>query len=128
MNHRFRDWLEKLREPRLRWLRVPIGFALVLAGIVGFLPILGFWMIPLGLSLLALDFPVAGESQSLDHGESPCGHRLGPAARPPAAAHVRMTDAGLGGGCKGATAGAPPQLPSSANHRKSQWTTSAPPI
>ena len=62
MNDRFRAWLEKLREPRRRWLRVPIGFALVLAGIVGFLPIVGFWMIPLGLSLLALDFPVAAKA------------------------------------------------------------------
>ena len=62
MDDRFRAWLEKLREPRRRWLRVPIGFALVLAGIVGFLPIVGFWMIPLGLSLLALDFPVAAKA------------------------------------------------------------------
>lgn len=62
MNNRFRAWIERLREPRLRWLRVPIGFALVIAGIIGFLPIVGFWMIPLGLSLLALDFPVAGKA------------------------------------------------------------------
>ena len=59
MNDRLRAWFEKLRDPRRRWLRVPIGFGLVLAGMVGFLPIVGFWMIPLGLFLLALDFPVA---------------------------------------------------------------------
>lgn len=53
------SWLEKLRNPRRRWLRVPVGFALVVGGVFGFLPVVGFWMIPLGLSLLALDFPVA---------------------------------------------------------------------
>jgi hypothetical protein len=34
-----------------------LGIGLVLAGLLGFLPVLGFWMIPLGLSLLAVDFP-----------------------------------------------------------------------
>jgi len=54
-----RLWLEKLRHPRRRWLRLPIGVALVLGGLVGFLPVVGYWMIPLGLSLLAVDFPAA---------------------------------------------------------------------
>lgn len=54
-----RSWIEKLRHPRLRWLRAPLGAALILCGIFGSLPILGFWMIPLGLSILALDFPAA---------------------------------------------------------------------
>jgi len=32
--------------------------ALIVSGIVGtFLPILGFWMVPLGLALLAIDLP-----------------------------------------------------------------------
>ncbi len=52
-----RSWREKLRDPRRRWLRVPVGVALVAGGIFGFMPLVGFWMIPLGLSLLALDFP-----------------------------------------------------------------------
>jgi len=54
-----RSWFETLRDPHRRWLRVPIGVALVLGGIVGFLPVVGFWMIPIGLSLLAIDFPAA---------------------------------------------------------------------
>ncbi len=53
------SWLERLRDPRRRWLRVPVGVALVVGGIFGFMPVVGFWMIPLGLSLLALDFPAA---------------------------------------------------------------------
>jgi hypothetical protein len=53
------SWLEKLRHPRWRWLRAPLGAILVVFGIFGFLPVLGFWMIPLGLSILALDFPAA---------------------------------------------------------------------
>jgi purine-cytosine permease-like protein len=42
--------------PRSRTLRVILGVALVLGGMVGFLPILGFWMIPLGLIVLSIDF------------------------------------------------------------------------
>jgi hypothetical protein len=57
-----RVWFEKLRHPERRWLRVPIGIALILGGTVGFLPVVGFWMIPLGLSLLALDFPAAAKA------------------------------------------------------------------
>jgi hypothetical protein len=34
-----------------------LGVGLILAGLLGFLPVLGFWMIPVGLSLLAVDFP-----------------------------------------------------------------------
>ena len=30
----------------------------MMAGVVGFLPILGFWMVPLGLAVLAQDVPV----------------------------------------------------------------------
>jgi hypothetical protein len=30
---------------------------LIVGGIVGFLPLLGFWMIPLGLALIAQDIP-----------------------------------------------------------------------
>lgn len=34
-----------------------LGVALVIGGILGFLPILGFWMIPLGLVVLSVDLP-----------------------------------------------------------------------
>ena len=39
-----------IKLPASRPLRIALGAALVVCGIVGFLPILGFWMIPLGLS------------------------------------------------------------------------------
>ncbi len=38
-------------------LRVILGVAMVLGGFLGFLPILGFWMLPLGLLILSIDFP-----------------------------------------------------------------------
>lgn len=44
--------------PRSRILRIVIGVLLILGGIAGFLPILGFWMIPLGLLVLSVDLPV----------------------------------------------------------------------
>ena len=39
------------------WVRIPPALLIFLGGFVGFLPILGFWMIPLGLVLLAQDIP-----------------------------------------------------------------------
>jgi len=38
-------------------LRTVLGLVLVVGGVFGFLPVLGFWMIPLGLVLIALDVP-----------------------------------------------------------------------
>ena len=42
--------------PRSRLFRVIIGIALIFLGILGFLPILGFWMIPLGFLVLSYEF------------------------------------------------------------------------
>lgn len=54
-------WLARvlrwLRVPSSRWLRIPLGLLLVLAGFFSFLPLLGIWMLPLGLLLLAQDLP-----------------------------------------------------------------------
>jgi len=36
-------------------LRLVLGLMLIFGGFFGFLPILGFWMIPLGLAVAALD-------------------------------------------------------------------------
>jgi hypothetical protein len=44
--------------PRSRWLRILIGVGLIVLGIFGFLPVLGFWMIPLGLLVLSYEFHV----------------------------------------------------------------------
>jgi hypothetical protein len=46
-----------LRERKARRVRLPLGILLIIAGFLGFLPILGFWMVPLGLLLLAQDIP-----------------------------------------------------------------------
>lgn len=51
---RFVRWL---RQPSSRWFRIPAAVLLIVAGFIGFLPILGFWMIPLGLLLIAQDIP-----------------------------------------------------------------------
>jgi hypothetical protein len=49
---KFIGWLW---QPRFHWVRLPTGIVLILSGIVGFLPILGFWMIPLGFIVMAKD-------------------------------------------------------------------------
>lgn len=38
-------------------VRSILGLALIAGGVFGFLPILGFWMIPLGGAMIALDIP-----------------------------------------------------------------------
>ena len=45
----------RLNLPRSRAGRIALGSALVLGGVAGFLPILGFWMLPLGLVILSID-------------------------------------------------------------------------
>jgi hypothetical protein len=47
-----------LTGPDGRWARLPAGLLLVAGGLAGFLPVLGFWMVPLGLLLLAKDIAV----------------------------------------------------------------------
>lgn len=55
MHKRFKKITEKLKHMHfsVRWV---IAAALILGGLLWFLPILGIWMIPLGLLLLAPDF------------------------------------------------------------------------
>jgi hypothetical protein len=46
-----------LNLPQNRWARISIGVSLIFLGLLGFLPVLGFWMIPAGLLVLAADIP-----------------------------------------------------------------------
>jgi hypothetical protein len=58
---RLPSWLRRsmqwLLRPSSRWFRIPAGILLILGGILSFLPILGLWMLPLGIILLAEDIP-----------------------------------------------------------------------
>jgi hypothetical protein len=55
--HRVRRSYEWLIKPQARLVRWPLGIALIVGGIFGFLPILGFWMAPLGALLIGEDIP-----------------------------------------------------------------------
>ncbi|MDF1609868.1 hypothetical protein PZ897_16915 [Hoeflea sp. YIM 152468] len=48
----------RFRMPQSAPVRIALGSGLVVGGILGFLPILGFWMFPLGLLVLSQDVPV----------------------------------------------------------------------
>ncbi|QHC36331.1 hypothetical protein [Komagataeibacter xylinus] len=71
--HLRRDRLERLirrlparGEQAMRWLLEPgrvvlrgiMGSLLIVGGVLGFLPVLGLWMLPLGIILLAEDVPL----------------------------------------------------------------------
>jgi hypothetical protein len=47
----------RLPMPGTRKQRFFLGVGLCLGGLVGFLPIVGFWMLPLGLVVLSVDMP-----------------------------------------------------------------------
>ena len=47
-----------LRKPSSRWVRIPVAVLLVAGGTLSFLPVLGLWMLPLGLVLFAQDVPL----------------------------------------------------------------------
>ncbi|MGB3043168.1 MAG: hypothetical protein WBB98_08265 [Xanthobacteraceae bacterium] len=51
---RFSRWV---RQPSSRLVRIPLGILLIIGGIFSFLPVLGLWMLPLGLMLIAQDIP-----------------------------------------------------------------------
>jgi hypothetical protein len=52
---RFVGWL---RKPSSILVRIPLAILLIAGGIFSFLPILGLWMLPLGLVLFAQDVPI----------------------------------------------------------------------
>jgi hypothetical protein len=47
----------KISLPGHPLLRILLGLVLIVGGVLGFLPILGFWMVPLGLVILSVDLP-----------------------------------------------------------------------
>ncbi len=50
--------VRRLRHPDARWIRIPVGIIAIVGGVFSFLPVLGIWMLPLGLLLLAYDIPI----------------------------------------------------------------------
>ena len=49
--------IRNLRHPDARWVRIPVGLLCIIGGVFSFLPLLGLWMLPLGLLLMAYDLP-----------------------------------------------------------------------
>jgi purine-cytosine permease-like protein len=82
--------------PGNRLVRLGLGVALViLGGFFGFLPILGYWMVPVGFLILATDVPVIRRfnrrvtvavvgwwTSRKSHTERKAARRTGPAAEP----------------------------------------------
>ncbi len=47
----------EFRLPANRVARMGIGIAFIIGGFLSFLPVLGIWMLPLGLVILSIDLP-----------------------------------------------------------------------
>jgi len=43
--------------PATRIGRIVVGILCIIGGFLGFLPVVGFWMIPVGFLILSVDFP-----------------------------------------------------------------------
>jgi hypothetical protein len=54
LTYRSVRWAQRRVPPGIRSL---VGIVLMLGGLVGFLPVLGFWMLPLGAAFVIADFP-----------------------------------------------------------------------
>jgi hypothetical protein len=66
---RYFDWIEQhlpnwlgrflhwLRQPQMLIVRIFVCVLLIVGGVLSFLPILGLWMLPLGLIIIAQDLP-----------------------------------------------------------------------
>ena len=55
---KFVGWV---RKPSSVYVRIPLALLLVIGGFLSFLPVLGLWMLPLGLLLFAQDVPFLQE-------------------------------------------------------------------
>jgi hypothetical protein len=58
MTHKVRLFDRHWHLPKSKPVRLGMGILLVAGGLLGFLPVLGFWMIPLGLLVLSVDLPL----------------------------------------------------------------------
>ena len=54
---RARSGIGWLRHPPRRWPRLLAAMLLIAGGILSILPVLGLWMLPLGLALMSDDVP-----------------------------------------------------------------------
>ena len=57
-----------MRQPSSRLVRIPLALLLILGGVFSFLPVLGLWMLPLGLLLFAQDVPPLQKPMALGLG------------------------------------------------------------
>lgn len=61
---RLRQTVRWLRKPSSRWARIPAGVLLTIGGLLWILPLLGLWMLPVGLLLLADDIALLGRGRA----------------------------------------------------------------
>ncbi len=61
--------------PGTKKSRTALGGVLILGGGLGFLPVLGFWMIPVGLAVLSIDYHSARRLRRGGGGWSARKHR-----------------------------------------------------
>jgi hypothetical protein len=64
--------------PASKVFRILLGMALCVGGLLAFLPVLGIWMLPLGILVLSVDLPPVRRARrrfEVYWGRSEAGHR-----------------------------------------------------
>ncbi len=60
-NRGHQSLIARFRNGAPAYVRIPVGFLFILGGVFSFLPVLGLWMLPVGLAILAPSFPFAAK-------------------------------------------------------------------
>ena len=55
--HKLRFGQHEVPLPSWKPLRIALGIAFLIGGVFSILPVLGLWMIPVGVLILSIDFP-----------------------------------------------------------------------
>ena len=69
------EWLAMrgLRHPKARYIRIPVAVLSIVGGVFSFLPVLGLWMLPLGLLRLTTCPSFANPSDAHQLGRATMG-------------------------------------------------------
>lgn len=69
LRRKYRETLHRIRQNVAPGLRTILGLLLIVGGVFGFFPVLGYWMIPLGVGVVLIDVRTLFDEkeQSEDH-------------------------------------------------------------
>jgi len=77
LRDRWQQWSDWIRDNVPPGARTLLGLLLIVGGVFGILPVLGFWMLPLGVAVLAMDIVPLARAVMGRNGKQPSNQRDG---------------------------------------------------